>query len=147
MVNASAKTINHLICVEIFFVLKKYLTFFPNKPWFLRVCTQSLLKTLWEKEKLLVTSNFSFSHSVSTLFENFLPFSSNLKLVSSNSFSSEESKFVVWERVNMPMDHFTSWTYSHILTDLESNMPGIFLIAAICKINVVQENQNFCWEG
>ena len=25
---------------------------------------QSLLKTLWEKEKLLVTSNFSFSQSV-----------------------------------------------------------------------------------
>ena len=37
---------------------------FPNKPWFLRVCIKSLLKTLWEKEKLLVTSNFSFSHSV-----------------------------------------------------------------------------------
>ena len=37
---------------------------FPNKPWFLRVCSTSLLKTLWEKEKLLETSNFSFSHSV-----------------------------------------------------------------------------------
>ena len=37
---------------------------FPNKPWFLRVCSTSLLKTLWEKDKLLVTSNFSFSHSV-----------------------------------------------------------------------------------
>ena len=37
---------------------------FPNKPWFLRVCSISLLKTLWEEEKLLVTSNFSFSHSV-----------------------------------------------------------------------------------
>ena len=37
---------------------------FPNKPWFLRVCSTSLLKTLWEKEKLLVTSNFSFSRSV-----------------------------------------------------------------------------------
>ena len=37
---------------------------FPNKPWFLRVCSTSLAKTLWEKEKLLVTSNFSFSHSV-----------------------------------------------------------------------------------
>ena len=37
---------------------------FPNKPWFLRVCSTSPLKTLWEKEKLLVTSNFSFSHSV-----------------------------------------------------------------------------------
>ena len=37
---------------------------FPNKPWFLRVCSTGLLKTLWEKEKLLVTSNFSFSRSV-----------------------------------------------------------------------------------
>ena len=37
---------------------------FPNKPWFLRVCSTNLLKTQWEKEKLLVTSNFSFFHSV-----------------------------------------------------------------------------------
>ena len=37
---------------------------FTNKPWFLRVCSTSLLKTVWEKEKRLVTSNFSFSHSV-----------------------------------------------------------------------------------
>ena len=36
----------------------------PNEPWFSCVCSISLLKTLWEKEKLLVTSNFSFSHSV-----------------------------------------------------------------------------------
>ena len=35
---------------------------FLNKPWFLRVCSTSLLKTLREKEKLM--SNFSFSHSV-----------------------------------------------------------------------------------
>ena len=35
-----------------------------NKPWFLRVCSGSLSKTPWEKEKLLVTSNFSFSHRV-----------------------------------------------------------------------------------
>ena len=37
---------------------------FPNKPWVLPVCCIVLLKTLWEKEKLLETSNFSFSHSV-----------------------------------------------------------------------------------
>ena len=37
---------------------------FPNKLWFLRVCSTSLLKTLREKEQLLVTSNFSFSHIV-----------------------------------------------------------------------------------
>ena len=37
---------------------------FPNKPWFLCVCCSSLLKTLWKKEKLLIMSNFTFSHSV-----------------------------------------------------------------------------------
>ena len=59
---------------------------FPNKPWILCVCSLSLLKTLWEKEKLLVTSNFSFSQC-------FLPFqtthSFNLKLL---SFCLEETK-------------------------------------------------------
>ena len=40
---------------------------FRNKPRFLRVCKRSLLKTLWEKEKLLI----------STHLENFLLFSSN----------------------------------------------------------------------
>ena len=40
-----------------------------NKPLFLRVCSASLLKTLQEKEKLLVTSNFSFSHIVFYPFE------------------------------------------------------------------------------
>ena len=71
---------------------------FPNKPWFLRVCSTSLSKTLWEKEKLLVTSNFSFSHSVFYPFTYILPFTYNLKLSSANPFRLEE--FVVWERVN-----------------------------------------------
>ena len=44
---------------------------FPNKPWFLSVCSTSLLKTLQEKEKLLIMSNFSFSHSVFYSFEDF----------------------------------------------------------------------------
>ena len=37
---------------------------FPHNDTFWRPWETSLLKTLWEKEKLLVTSNFSFSHSV-----------------------------------------------------------------------------------
>ena len=37
---------------------------FPNMPWFLRVYSTGHMKTLWEKEKLLVTSNFSFSHTI-----------------------------------------------------------------------------------
>ena len=36
----------------------------PNKPSFLRLCRTCVLKTLWEKGKLLVTSNFSFPCSV-----------------------------------------------------------------------------------
>ena len=40
------------------------LTLFKRGPVFLRVCIISILETLWEKEKLLVTCDFSFSHSV-----------------------------------------------------------------------------------
>ena len=35
-----------------------------KQPCVLRFCSTSPLKTLWETEKLLVTSNFFFSHSV-----------------------------------------------------------------------------------
>ena len=63
---------------------------FRNKPWFLRVCSTSLLKTLWKKEKLLVTSTV-----FSARLENLLSFLSNLKLLSANSFSMEESK-IFW---------------------------------------------------
>ena len=52
-----------------------FLNPFSNKPWFLRVCSTSLLKTLWEKEKLLATSNFPFPTVFSTTLENFLRFS------------------------------------------------------------------------
>ena len=39
---------------------------FPNKPWFLRVCSSSLFKTLWEKEKLLITAISPFPTVFST---------------------------------------------------------------------------------
>ena len=47
----------------------------------LRVCLTSLLKTLWEKEKLLVTSNFSFSHSVFYPFRELFTIFINFKIV------------------------------------------------------------------
>ena len=59
---------------------KKFLQMFYNlllnKTIIFCVCNTKLLKTLREKEKLLVASNFSFSHSVFffTLFENFVIF-------------------------------------------------------------------------
>ena len=41
---------------------------FPHNNTFRSPWETSLLKTRWEKEKLLVTSNFSFTHSVFYLF-------------------------------------------------------------------------------
>ena len=75
---------------------------FPNKPWFLRVCKTSLLKTLWEKEKLLVTSNFSFSHSVSTHFHQV----QNSRLQTISVWKS--LKFVVWKRVKVALNPNTT---------------------------------------
>ena len=37
---------------------------FPNLPLYLRVCSTSVLKRLWEKEESLKMSDFSLSHSV-----------------------------------------------------------------------------------
>ena len=45
-------------------VMGEWVNSFPNKSLFLHVCSTSLLKTLCEKEKLLLTSNFSNTHSV-----------------------------------------------------------------------------------
>ena len=59
---------------------------FPNKPWFLRVCSISLFKTMWEKEKLLVTSNFSFSQSVFYAFGHIPAIFIQLKVVACKLF-------------------------------------------------------------
>ena len=84
---------------------------FPNSPWFLRVCSISLLKTLWEKEKLLITSNFSISHSFFYLLGKFLPFSSNLELLSAISFTLEESKICRF-MFCMTLYHYFSSAYA-----------------------------------
>ena len=40
---------------------------FPHIYPFWRLCCRQLFKTLWQKQKLLKTSNFSFGHNISTL--------------------------------------------------------------------------------
>ena len=60
---------------------------FPKQAMVLQVCITSLLKTLWEKEKLLVQSNF-FSHSVFYPFGNFSAIFIKFKIVSCNLFQS-----------------------------------------------------------
>ena len=75
---------------------------FPDKPWFLRVYGTSLLKTLWEKEKMLVTSIFSFSHSVFYSIKEINPHFSNIQFVVCKCFQfSHVQNSVVWERVKL----------------------------------------------
>ena len=73
---------------------------FPNKPWFLCVCSTSLLKTLWEMEKSLVMRNFSFSLSVFYLFEELSAIFNEFEIVVCKLFQFGLSlKFVVLEGV------------------------------------------------
>ena len=95
---------------------------FPNKSWFIRVCSTSLLKTLWEKEKLLVTSNFPFSHHVFYPFEDFTSIFFKFELSSANSFSLEESKFgkrLFSLNLDLPLSCLT----------LSQTSPGLYLSA------------------
>ena len=64
---------------------------FPNKPLFIHVCSTNLLKTPWEKEKVLVTNTFSFSYSFIYLLRAPSAIFIKFKIVgSANSFSLEE---------------------------------------------------------
>ena len=81
---------------------------FPNKPWFLRVCSRKLLKSLWEKEKFLVMSNFSISHSVFYPFGEFSAIFIKCKIVVCTLSVSKSLKFVVWERVKVALNPNTT---------------------------------------
>ena len=62
---------------------------------------------LWEKEKLLITSNFSFSHSV---FKRLL-------------LQTRKKPGLVWERVNSsPNDKFLDWSKLEALADNRINV-------------------------
>ena len=69
---------------------------FLNKP-----CSTSLSKTLWEKEKLLKTSNFSLSTVSSICLESFRPFSTDLKCCLKTISVWKCLKFVLWERIRL----------------------------------------------
>ena len=62
--------------------LENYLIFHQNLPFstysgkvysaFWRLCRRRLLKTLWQKKKLLLISNFSFCNNVLNLLNNYI---------------------------------------------------------------------------
>ena len=58
-----------------------FLTLSQTNPGFYVSAVEAFFKTLWEKEKLLVTSNFSFSHSVFYPFGKLSAIFINLEIV------------------------------------------------------------------
>ena len=91
------------ILTPILFTVGDYCCFNPFP--YNRVHTTNLLKTPWEMEKLLVTSNFSFSHAVFYPFGEPAAIFIKLKIVDCQLWTS--LKFVIWERVNpLPDDKF-----------------------------------------
>ena len=87
-------------------IVYKCINSFRNKPWFLLVCSTSLFKTLREKEKLLVTSNFSFSHSVFNRFGELSAIFKKFESVICKHSVPKSLKFVVWESAPPPTPRF-----------------------------------------
>ena len=120
---------------------------FPNKPWFLLVYSTCLLKTMWEKEKLLITSNFSFSRIV------FYPFGELSAIFI--KFEIVICKFFQFGRVinlsfgkgliplismilKSPLSLFTKWQNLALIQwetcpDNKMNVPEILTLHLICR--------------
>ena len=62
---------------------------FPNKPWFSRVSSTSLFENTVGKGEIARNEQFLLFPVFSIYLENSLPFSSNLKYSSANSFNFE----------------------------------------------------------
>ena len=69
----------NVIISETFFEWAKIHLPFPNKPWFLRVCSTSFLENTVGKGEIACKEQFLlFPHCFLTLLDNFLSFLSNL---------------------------------------------------------------------
>ena len=73
---------------------------FPNKPWFLHICSTSLLKTLQEKENLFVMSNFSFS-PVLLIWRTSCHFHKIWTCCLQTLSDWKSLEFVLWEKVKL----------------------------------------------
>ena len=70
---------------------------FTKQSRFLTTLNRNLLKTLWEKEKMLVNNIFSFSHNVFYLSQTFQP-NSIVVCKLYNTFNLDQSKNLLFEK-------------------------------------------------
>ena len=107
-----------------------------------------LLKTLWEKEKMLLTSIFSFSHNISTI-----PKRSSIF----NLFPHNDTVWRIWERSLLK----TLWEKEKLLVQAISPFPTMFTTLSKTEIaifvtfnlssanafNLVWSKILSCWNG
>ena len=72
---------------------------FPNNPGFSGPWKRSLLKTSWEKEKMLDNSIFSLSNNIFIGLEKKCTICCTLKLSSANAFNFHKAEFDIWHGV------------------------------------------------
>ena len=112
----------------------------------MRICTlvfTSLLKTLWEKKKSLVMSNFSFSHSVSYPFRKTYTIFIKFKIMVRKLSQFGSLKFVVWESVNsFPNDTILDWTKLEAFADGTLNFAKMMISFSNRVENIVSKGEN-----
>ena len=94
---------------------------FPNKPWFLRVCSMSLLKTLCNQRFLLFPQRF---HPVWRTLGYFHQIQ-NCRLRS--LWNWKGLKLVIWERVKNNVERITCW-YPTFLSGIPYWYPQSFFV-------------------
>ena len=130
---------------------------FPDKPWYLLVGCTSLSKKLGEKEKLLIMSNFSFSHcafypfeEISSIFIKFeivisklfqfgrawnLSFGKQLTLYQTTCLLewSKLDEFAIHKRIVGPKSKFVLGRVENIVWKIEN--VGYFFVCSIFQVH------------
>ena len=79
---------------------ERYFNPFPNKPWFLRVCSTSLLKTKWGKGEITYHEQFLLFPLCSLpIWRDFYYFHQITIDVCKTLSDWTSLKFIIWERV------------------------------------------------
>ena len=100
-VSYTTRTVTTTASTRLLLLVIIMLTLSQTSPGFYVSSLQVFRKHCGKRRNCSLRAISPFPTVFSTCLKNFLAFSSNLKLSSANSFSLEESKFVVWERVNI----------------------------------------------
>ena len=94
---------------------------FLNKPLFLHACRTSLLKTQWEKEKLLVMSNSSFSQCFLPVWRTFWYCHQILNCCLQTLSLWKSLNFFVWKRLK-PLPGYKILAMSKLKASADNNL-------------------------